>query len=236
MTEKDILEYISQEEIMTRYFGEWELGRHYVNPYRKGDTSAGCWFTYRNQVLYFVDFGNEIKNINCFEMCKLHYNCNYSQALIHIDHDFKLNFSIENLLFSDKREFNLDLKSKTSDNNLGKIFIVEEKKPEYEFIYQSFQPWDISFWKRFKYTKELVELMKIRSVSHSYIDGKLFACSSKYNPLYTYSDSRGEFKLYQPYGSKFKKWSDFGTFQTGRVGFQDHGNKVWYKNIKIRKL
>ena len=34
--------------------------------------------------------------------------------------------------------------------------------------------------------------------------------------------------------SKFKKWSDFGTFKTGRIGLQDHGNKVWYKNIKIK--
>jgi hypothetical protein len=37
-------------------------------------------------------------------------------------------------------------------------------------------------------------------------------------------------------GSKFQKWSDFGTFKTGGVGLQDHGDKVWYKNIKIKKL
>jgi hypothetical protein len=36
--------------------------------------------------------------------------------------------------------------------------------------------------------------------------------------------------------SKFKKWSDFGTFKTGRIGLQDHGNRVWYKNIKIKAL
>jgi hypothetical protein len=37
-------------------------------------------------------------------------------------------------------------------------------------------------------------------------------------------------------GSKFKKWNDFGTFKSGHVGLQDHGNKVWFKNIKIKKL
>ncbi|RZK45490.1 MAG: DUF1080 domain-containing protein, partial [Pedobacter sp.] len=36
--------------------------------------------------------------------------------------------------------------------------------------------------------------------------------------------------------SKFKPWSDFGTFAKGRIGLQDHGNKVWYKNIKIKSL
>ena len=37
-------------------------------------------------------------------------------------------------------------------------------------------------------------------------------------------------------GSKFKEWKDFGTFKKGRIALQDHGDLVWYKNIKIRKL
>ena len=37
-------------------------------------------------------------------------------------------------------------------------------------------------------------------------------------------------------GSKFKQWTDFGTYKKGRIGLQDHGNMIWYRNIKIRKL
>lgn len=37
-------------------------------------------------------------------------------------------------------------------------------------------------------------------------------------------------------GSKFKEWKDFGTFNKGRIALQDHGNHVWYRNIKIKKL
>lgn len=36
--------------------------------------------------------------------------------------------------------------------------------------------------------------------------------------------------------SKFKAWPDFGTFKSGKISLQDHGNVVWYKNIKIRPL
>lgn len=36
--------------------------------------------------------------------------------------------------------------------------------------------------------------------------------------------------------SKFKEWPDFGTYKKGRIAIQDHGNAVWYRNIKIRKL
>lgn len=37
-------------------------------------------------------------------------------------------------------------------------------------------------------------------------------------------------------GSKFKSMPDFGKFPKGRIGLQDHGDNVWFRNIKIRKL
>ena len=36
--------------------------------------------------------------------------------------------------------------------------------------------------------------------------------------------------------SKFKGWEGFGKYQTGHIGLQDHSDKVWYRNIKIREL
>jgi hypothetical protein len=36
--------------------------------------------------------------------------------------------------------------------------------------------------------------------------------------------------------SKFKQWADFGTFRKGKICLQDHGDDVWYKNIKIKQL
>lgn len=36
--------------------------------------------------------------------------------------------------------------------------------------------------------------------------------------------------------SKFADWSGFGKAREGRIGLQDHGDKVWFKNIKIREL
>lgn len=36
--------------------------------------------------------------------------------------------------------------------------------------------------------------------------------------------------------SKFADWSDFGKYTTGKIGLQDHGDKVGYRNIKIKEL
>ncbi|RDV15408.1 DUF1080 domain-containing protein [Pontibacter diazotrophicus] len=36
--------------------------------------------------------------------------------------------------------------------------------------------------------------------------------------------------------SKFAGMPDYGTYRSGRIALQDHGDRVWFKNIKIRPL
>ncbi|MES2417096.1 MAG: DUF1080 domain-containing protein [Bacteroidota bacterium] len=37
-------------------------------------------------------------------------------------------------------------------------------------------------------------------------------------------------------GSKFATWKGFGTYKTGKIALQDHGDEVWYRNIMIKEL
>jgi hypothetical protein len=36
--------------------------------------------------------------------------------------------------------------------------------------------------------------------------------------------------------SKFATWPGFGQAKIGHLALQDHGDPVWYKNIKVKKL
>lgn len=36
--------------------------------------------------------------------------------------------------------------------------------------------------------------------------------------------------------SKFKTWAKFGKNDKGHICFQDHGDKIWFRNIKIRSV
>ncbi|NSL88864.1 DUF1080 domain-containing protein [Chitinophaga sp. Mgbs1] len=36
--------------------------------------------------------------------------------------------------------------------------------------------------------------------------------------------------------SKFKDWQGFGKYSKGRIALQDHGDAVWYRNVKIKLL
>ncbi|MCP5061561.1 MAG: DUF1080 domain-containing protein [Ignavibacteriae bacterium] len=35
---------------------------------------------------------------------------------------------------------------------------------------------------------------------------------------------------------KWKDFTDYGIVKTGKIGLQDHGNKIWFRNIKIKSL
>ena len=35
-------------------------------------------------------------------------------------------------------------------------------------------------------------------------------------------------------GSKFAQWPSYGMQRSGHIALQDHGDRVWYRNLRVR--
>jgi len=51
-----------------------------------------------------------------------------------------------------------------------------------------------------------------------------------------WNDTWGKMIAISKFKASEKDMQDFSTFKKGRIALQDHGDEVWYRNIKIRKL
>ncbi len=82
----ELLNKISQEEVMFQYLGIWpSLTQRYKSPFRT-DSSAGCRFEWKNGLLCFVDNAGFNGKLywSIFDIVKHVKSCSYREALEHI--------------------------------------------------------------------------------------------------------------------------------------------------------
>jgi len=75
-TQSSIIGRYRQEDIFALGMnGELpELGKYYLSPFRKDDTSPGCFFEWYKDKLVFVDFADPVINRDCFYFIKDIFN------------------------------------------------------------------------------------------------------------------------------------------------------------------
>lgn len=161
LTKEDILDNISDEEIMKKYLGlnESYSGGLFTSPLRK-DTHPTCSL-YRNKdgVLFFKDFGNG-DHLNCFGVVMKLYNCNFNTALNIIYNDFKLN---------------LTQSRSTVINHIEKKEILDIRVE-----IQPFSKKELDWWNQYGINEQLLSCYNVFSCRTVFINSKIaFANNSK---------------------------------------------------------
>jgi hypothetical protein len=149
--------------------------------------------------------------------------------------------------------FDLELDWKVSaKGNSGIMFLVHENKPKYNWPWQTgpeMQVLDNDGHPDAKINKhragDLYDLIACKketvkpagewnTARVQLLNGKLDLYLNGENVVTTMLWDDNWWKMVA--NSKWKNHPDFTKYRKGRIGLQDHGDQVWYRNIRIRRL
>lgn len=201
-----ILEKISSEDIMKRYFPEpIKAKKIYRNPFRI-DKSPGCTFkNHPDKGLIFIDWSKS-RSYDCFDICKeVNKLKNFKEIMLRIDEDFGLNLapksfkiipptSISKIIHQTKVINLLPEKNETSQRK----FIIRPRIKSWSS--------ELSYWNSYGIDKDVLELFNVKSCSSVVLggdensNGKLWV-ATKDNPIFLYTQPEG-FQVYRPNAKK----------------------------------
>ena len=193
ITKDFILSKVNQESIMQYYTGSDVTSKKLVTSCLRNDNHVTVGF-YKSKsgILYMHDFATN-EHIDCWNLVKRLYNCNYYEALKIIAQDFNLISS--NVVKSKSPKIVESLKETES----AKIQVQIKKYTEKE----------LEWWNKFGISKKLLKKYHVFSLQHVFLNGELKFTSSEQCPIYGYyfgKDKNGieKWKCYFPLKTEYR--------------------------------
>ena len=214
LSKESILKEVSEEEIMRHYLNfEFEIGRMYNSPLRDDDVPSFNVYYSEYQELRFKDFNGS--QGTCFDLVMLLNNCNFYEAICHIND-----------------EFGLGLGGRVSEKKLSyKKFKAEisDKKCLIQFKPQEFTAIDKKYWFKYGITKSTLEYFKVYSAKYVYMNKQLLFRYTNSSPIYCYK-FENKVKVYRPLQPKgVYKWLSNAKMDT----IQGHAQLIYEQNTLI---
>lgn len=184
-----ILSCISEEDIFSKYIPHFEVGMLINSPLREDkNPSFGIFWSDKYDKVMFKDY--RIGVGDCFIFVSKLFNLSYVDTLKKIANDFNLeNYEIgysnlQNTIERRKRE---------------KIILSIKAK--------NFSDLELSYWKQFGISKEILNLYNVYSVDKYYRNSYLRGWTTTYNPIFAYYFPRtNNLKIYRPFDTEENKW------------------------------
>lgn len=188
-----ILSRATEEEIMKCYIGDkFTYRKHFHSPFREDKNPSFSVRKYGDKVIYRDWATGETGD--AFKFVQRYYNCDFYQALLHINRDLDLGPNVPA-----ERHYYCTHKK------------LDEHNSRFNIQTQPYTLTDVKFWKQFGISINTLVKYNVFSARYVWVNSKLVRSYSNSNPNYAYKFREGIFKIYSPYGGKRAKWLFNGT-------------------------
>jgi hypothetical protein len=198
LTIENILNKVDEYNIFKTYCSNF---KDIDKPFKSelyNDTKASCRITFSHRRLWYKDFGESERAIDCFTYIMKKYNLSFQQALGLVSNDFNLG------LQKPKESI---IKSNVCVNNSCCTDLLHEKRDtEIKVKYRNWTKNDVLFWNGlYHIEKETLNLYKTRPIKYSFLNGKFYiAPKLSFASLIDIENSRNIYKIYSPF--TIQKW------------------------------
>lgn len=204
ITKKDVLKEFTQEQIYSYILKDYiTTERKYFAPYR-GDKTAGCYFHYYNDVLYFVDFASVITHYTCFSLYSKVFNIGFPYVYRHImENVIPLNYSCAIIPHTKGKSHH------------------KQKNTVIDIIPKDFSTNEKNYWKQYGITMDQLREDKVISISHLRVNDKVINVEP-FGFAYTDFDNQ-RMKIYQPLNKSLKWISNCTADDIGNINSLNKG-------------
>ena len=208
LTKDLILSRFSEEQLMEYYLHIPIKKGLFRSPLRKDKSVTCSVFRSNKGTLLFKDFATG-EALNCFEIVKRLFNCNYFEALRIIANDFGI--------IHDK-----SLRKNTGKINYNPVKIQDKELSKIQVEIQDFTDLELKWWAKYGITPEILKHFLVYSCKHVFLNGQLVAKSQQHCPIFGY------------YGGKVKENGE--NIELWRCYFPQRKSYRWISNYPKNKI
>lgn len=199
---ENILRKITSYDIYRFYTpSNFKLGQSFNSPFRKDkNPSFSIKQSKTTGEIYHLDYAKPEDNGNCFQYVKRLYNCNFDEALRHINNDFQLGLG-SSIIIENPRYL-----------TVTKLYEQPEKITQYKRIDVFTRPFtkeELAYWNLRFISAEELHKNYIFGIDKLLLDGQRITNPKKMLRYAYYFPKLDKWKIYTPYADKSKneyKW------------------------------